>query len=40
MKIYRGTIDLHSKDHRPDFHNVTEDIKKILEESELKMEYV
>jgi hypothetical protein len=22
MKLYRGTIELQSKDHRPDFHNV------------------
>ena len=28
MKLYRGTIELQSKDHRPDFHNVTEEIKK------------
>ena len=36
MKLYRGTIELQAKDHRPDFHNVTEEIKKIVEESEVK----
>lgn len=36
MKLYRGTIELQSKDHRPDFHNVTEEIKKIVEESGVK----
>ena len=33
MKLYRGTIDLQSKDHRPDFHNVTDEVKRIVEES-------
>lgn len=36
MKLYRGTIQLQSEGHRPDFHNVTEEIKKIVEESEVK----
>lgn len=33
MKIHRGTIELQSKDHRPDFHNVTEELKQIVKES-------
>ena len=33
MKLYRGTIDLQSKDHRPDFHNVTDEVKRIVNES-------
>lgn len=36
MKIYRGKIELQSKDHRPDFHDVTKEVKKIVEESGLK----
>jgi len=36
MKIYKGNIDLQSKDHRPHFHNVTDAVRKILEESGVK----
>ncbi|NLI72946.1 MAG: YjbQ family protein [Bacteroidales bacterium] len=36
MKLHRGTIDLQSKDHRPDFHNVTDEVKKIVKESKIQ----
>lgn len=36
MKIYRGTVNLQSEDHRPDFHNVTNDVKRIIEDSGVK----
>ncbi len=36
MKIFRGTIELQSKDHRPDFHNVTEKVNEILKESKIQ----
>lgn len=36
MKLHRGTIDLQSKDHRPDFHNVTDEVKRIVKESKIQ----
>jgi len=36
MSVYRGTITVQSKDHKPDFHNVTEEVKKIVAESGIK----
>jgi thiamine phosphate synthase YjbQ (UPF0047 family) len=36
MAVYRGMIELQSKDHRPDFHNVTDQVKKIVKESGIK----
>jgi len=36
MKVYRGTVEVQSKDHRPDFHDVTAEVKKIIAESGVK----
>ncbi len=36
MKLHRGTINLQSEGHRPDFHNVTDEVKRIVEESGVK----
>lgn len=36
MKIYRDNIQVQSKDHRPDFHNVTKTVKQIIEKSGIK----
>nr|MBQ4318165.1 YjbQ family protein [Clostridia bacterium] len=36
MAVYRGTIELQSRDHMPCFHNVTEGVKKIVAESGIK----
>ena len=36
MAVYRGTIELQSQDHMPCFHNVTEQVKKIVAESGIK----
>ena len=36
MAVYRGTIELQSRDHMPCFHNVTDDVKKIVKESGIK----
>lgn len=33
MKVYRKTIEHQSKDHRPNFHNVTEEVKRNVAES-------
>jgi secondary thiamine-phosphate synthase enzyme len=36
MKLYRDTIELQSEGHRPDFHDVTEQVKKIVKDSGIK----
>lgn len=36
MKIYKGKVTVQSKDHMPDFHNVTDEVKKIVAESGIK----
>ncbi len=36
MAVYHGNIELQSHDHRPTFHNVTEEVKKIVAESGIK----
>jgi len=33
MSVHIGKIELQSKDHMPDFHNVTDEVKKIVAES-------
>lgn len=37
MTIYHETIELQSKGTNPSYHNVTEDVKKILDSSGIKM---
>lgn len=36
MAVYRGTVKLQSHDHMPCFHNVTEEVKKIVAESGIR----
>lgn len=36
MTVYTGTIEMQSKDHMPDFHNITDEVKKIVEQSGVK----
>jgi len=33
MSVYLGKVALQSKDHMPHFHNITEDVKRIVKES-------
>ena len=36
MATFHGTIDLQSQDHRPTFHNVTDQVKEIVKKSGIK----
>lgn len=36
MTVCRGTIELQSKDHKPDFHNVTDKVKEIVAQSGIR----
>lgn len=36
MSVYLRKIEVHSHDHMPCFHNITEDVKKIVSESGIK----
>ncbi|HBN83648.1 MAG TPA: secondary thiamine-phosphate synthase, partial [Clostridiales bacterium] len=36
MPVYRSVIELQSKDHKPDFHNVTDRVKEIVAQSRIK----
>ena len=36
MTVYTGKIEMQSKDHMPHFHNITEDVKRIVAESGVK----
>lgn len=36
MSVYLGKVEMQSKDHMPHFHNITEDVKRIVAESGIK----
>ncbi len=36
MAVYKGKIELQSRDHRPNFHDVTKEVKRIIKESNIK----
>lgn len=36
MSVYLGKVELQSRDHLPHFHNITEDVKRVVAESGIK----